>query len=300
MASKKTPVVEYIYDKLTSEGRTVALFDDVANAIRYFQDHKGLVLSDNNAANFMKDLLRGMHASANWPKKLADLGVTGKQQTGEKRIFEFVPYAPGQAEPFPNPFEPTGDEEEFVIQSLSLPLATKVLGRTDESWLIQVSVWLRVLESHFARSSDLTLIEISHLQNSVKLNRSEIDALFLGVEESAAGQRSNVLITCEAKQQKDPILGDQIIRQVASAFGSVTDASLEISKVIPTAIKALKGRGAIYLAEFEPWSASEATVEEEERKDLVLARSAIYRLVPPVPGIGFRPQRRKKTIKPKL
>lgn len=300
MPSKKTPVVEYLYDKLAAEGRTVALFDDVANAIRYFQENKGLVLSDNNAANFMKDLLRGMHASANWPARLTQLRITGKQQTGEKRIFEFVPFPPGQSEPFPNPFEPSGDEEEFVVQSLSLPLATKSLGRTDESWLIQVSVWLRILETHFARSSELRLIEIAHLQNGVKLNRSEIDALFLAVEEDVNGTRTNVLITCEAKQQKDPILGDQIVRQVASAFGSVTDASLEIAKVIPTAIKAVKGQGSIYLAEFEPWSALEATVNEAERKELVVVRSALYKLVPPVPGIGFTKRRRRRIIKPGL
>lgn len=300
MASKKTPVVEYLFEKLNADGRTVALFDDVANAIRHFKENKGLDLSDNNPANFMKDLLRGMNASSNWPESLTRKGITGQQQTGEGRIFEFVPFKPGQTEPFPNPFEPTGKEEEFVVQSLSLPLATKSLGRNDESWLIQVSVWLRILETHFARSMAKNLIEISHLQNGVKLNRSEIDALFLGVQENNEGRRANILITCEAKQQKDPILGDQIVRQIASAFGCVSDASLDISCVIPTAIKALKDTGSIYLAEFEPWSVDEANVEETSRKELVVARSAIYRLVPPVPGIGFRPLRRRRAVKPKL
>lgn len=300
MASKKTPVVEHLYEKLAAEGRTVALFDDVANAIRFFKEKKGLELSDNNPANFMKDLLRGMNASSNWPESLTRRRITGRQQTGDGRIFEFIPFKEGQAEPFPNPFEPVGDEEEFVVQSLSLPLATKSLGRSDESWLIQVSVWLRILETHFARSVDLKLVEIAHLQNGIKLNRSEIDALFLGVEEDPKDLRSNVLITCEAKQQKDPILGDQIVRQVASAFGCVSDASLDISYVIPTAIKALKDTGSIYLAEFEPWSLEEASVPEADRKELVVVRSAIYRLVPPVPGIGFRAPRRRASIKPKL
>lgn len=109
-----------------------------------------------------------------------------------------------------------------------------------------------------------------------------------------------MLITCEAKQQKDPILGDQIVRQVASAFGSIADASLDISHVIPTAIKAMKDRGSIYLVEFEPWSATEASVPEDRRKELMVARSAIYRLVPPVPGIGYGLSKRRKVIKPKL
>jgi hypothetical protein len=300
MASKKTPVVEYLFEKLSADGRTVALFDDVANAIRFFKEYKGFDLSDNNPANFMKDLLRGMNASANWPESLAQKRITGKQQTGEGRIFEFVPFKDDQTEPFPNPFEPAGDEEEFVIQSLSLPLATKSLGRNDESWLIQVSVWLRILETHFARSTAYRLAEIAHLQNGIKLNRSEIDALFLGVEEDADDIRRNVLITCEAKQQKDPILGDQIVRQISSAFGCVSDAHMDIHYVIPTAIKALKDTGSIYLVEFEPWSDEEANIPEANRKELVVARSAIYRLAPPVPGIGFRPSRRKKSVKPKL
>lgn len=298
MASKKTPVVEYLFEKLAAEGRNVALFEDVANAIRYFKENKGLDLSDNNPANFMKDLLRGMNASSNWPDSLTQKRITGRQQTGEGRIFEFVPFKDDQTEPFPNPFEPTGNEQEFVVQSLSLPLATKSLGRNDESWLIQVSVWLRILETHFARSASLRLLEIAHLQNGIKLNRSEIDALFLGVEDDDGG-RSNVLITCEAKQQKDPILGDQIVQQIASAFGTVSGSSLEISRVIPTAIKALKGTGSIYLAEFEPWTIEEASVPESDRKELVVARSAIYRLVPPVPGIGFSTPKRKKATKPK-
>jgi hypothetical protein len=298
MASKKTPVVEHLYEKLAAEGRTVALFEDVARAIRHFKEDEGLDLSDNNPANFMKDLLRGMNASSNWPASLTQKRITGRQQTGEGRIFEFVPFQEGQSEPFPNPFEPTGSEEEFVVQSLSLPLATKSLGRSDESWLIQVSVWLRILETHFAQSAIIKLLEIAHLQNGIKLNRSEIDALFLGVEEDES-DRSNVLITCEAKQQKDPILGDQIVRQIASAFGTISGSSLDISRVIPTAIKALKGTSSIYVAEFEPWTIEEASVPESERKELVVARSAIYRLVPSVPGIGFVTPKPKKSIKPK-
>ena len=300
MASKKTPVVLYLFEKLESEGRTVATFDDVSAAIRDCNEKLGLELSENNPANFMKDLLRGMNASKNWPSELTAKRVSGRQLTGDGRIFEFVPFEDGQIEAFPNPFEPDGDEEEFVIESLSLPLATKTLGREDEAWLVQVSVWMRLLENHFARVSGQNLIEVSHLQNNIKLGRSEIDALFLAVEEQSDGSHHNVLITCEAKQQKDPILGDQITRQVSAAFRSIEHLELSVSKAIPIAVKAIKGKGSVYIVEFHDWSREEALLEEDKQKELSVASKAIYRLIPPVPGIGFDRQRQKGTVKPKL
>jgi hypothetical protein len=300
MASQKTKVVQYLYEKLRGEGRSVASFEDVANAIRHCNQHFALSLSDNNPANFMKDLLRGLNASKNWPDSLKAKRITGRQVTGDGRIFEFVPYDEGQNDPFPNPFEPTGEENEVVVESLSLSLVTKSLGRNDESWLIQVAVWLRILENHLARSNDHVLLELSHLQNGIKLSNSEIDALFLAIEEGPEGRHENVLLTCEAKQAKDPILGDQIVRQVRSAFKSVRHLDLNISKIIPLAIKAVGGKGAVYVAEFESWSAAEAEVSEVDQKELLLARRALYRLVPPVPGIGFSQTRKRGNLKPKL
>jgi hypothetical protein len=300
MVSKKTKVVEYLYEKLREEGRTVAYFNDVSSAIRYCNENFGLSLSDNNPANFMKDLLRGLNASKNWPEYLKKKRITGKQVTGDGRIFEFISFSKGQTEPFPNPFEATGEENEVIVESLSLPLVTKSLGRNDESWLVQVAVWLRVLENHFARSNEHALRELSHLQNGIKLSNSEIDALFLAIEESPSGQRENVLLTCEAKQTKDPILGDQIVRQVCSAFKSVKNLDLKITKIIPIALKAVGGKGAIYVAEFEAWSADEALAAEAVRKELMLARRAMYRLVPPVPGIGYSPRKKKGSLKPEL
>jgi hypothetical protein len=151
-----------------------------------------------------------------------------------------------------------------------------------------VAVQLKVLETHFANLSQAGVIELTHLQTGVKLNRTEIDSLFLAVTDGPAGKRTNALVTCEAKQQKDPILGSQVIEQIASAYASVRDLDLRIESVIPIALKALKDRAAIYVAEFQPWSAEEAAVAETERKELVVSCSGIYRLKPPVPGIGFR------------
>ena len=297
MASQKTVVVDHLWDVLVGEDRTVATFKDVGDAIRYCNTKYGNTLKSDNPANFMKDLLRGGHASRNWPERLKQLKITGRQVTGEERIFEFIPYPEGQAEAFPNPFEPAGNEPEFVVQSLSLPLTTKSLGRQDESWLIQVAVQLKVLESHFANLSQVGVVELTHLQTGVKLNRTEIDSLFLAVVSKDEETRVNALVTCEAKQQKDPILGSQIVQQVASAYASVRNLNLNIDLVIPVALKSLKRRAAIYIAEFEPWTAEEAQVPEDERKELVVNSSGVYRLSPPVPGIGFTPRKPRKVGK---
>jgi hypothetical protein len=297
MPSQKTVVVDHLWDVLSAEDRMIATFADVGNAIQFCNERYGNKLKRDNPANFMKDLLRGGHASRNWPDRLKQLGITGRQITGEDRIFEFVPYEDGQLEPFPNPFEPTGTEPELIVQSLSMPLATKSLGRMDESWLIQVAVQLKVLETHFANLSQAGVIELAHLQTGVKLNRTEIDSLFLAVTDGPEGQRANALVTCEAKQQKDPILGSQVIEQVASAYASVKKLDLKIESVIPIAVKALRERAAIYVAEFEPWTAEEAEVPEADRKELVVSCSAVYRLTPPVPGIGFTPRKPRKVGK---
>lgn len=293
MGSKKTVVVDHLWDVLTAVGRTVATFDDVGGAIRHCNGAFQNDLKADNPANFMKDLLRGGNASKNWPARLTAMRITGRQVTGEGRIFEFIPFGEGQTEAFPNPFEPLGNEPEFVIQSVSLPLTTKSLGRQDESWLIQVAVHLRLLESHFASISPSNIVELTHLQTGIKLNRTEIDSLFLAVVDNEDGTRINALVTCEAKQQKDPILADQIVQQVVSAYASVSALEIDIGLVIPVAIKSIKGQSAIYVAEFEPWTPAEAQAGEAGRKDLVIGSAGIYRLQPPVPGIGFTPTRKR-------
>ena len=298
--SKKTLVIDHLWDVLSSDGRRIATFDDVSAAIRYCNDKYNLGLSANNPANFMKDLLRGPSASANWPERLVRLRISGRQLKGENRIFEFIDYAPHQTEPFPNPFEPTGAEEAILLQSISLPLTTKSLGRADESWLVQVAVHLRVLESHFATISSLNVVELTHLQVGVKLGRSEIDSIFFAVIDED-GARLNALVTCEAKQSRDPILGDQIVQQVRDAFESAQRLQMDISLVVPIAIKALAPRGAVYLVEFEAWTALEASAHEGNLKELVASNTAIYELRPAVPGVGFNPPLRgKKPSKPAI
>lgn len=277
--SQKTQVIEYLFYKHWNEAegaldRTLMSLDDVAQAIRECNDLYGSTLSDRNPANFMKDLLRGANASKNWPASVAARRFTGVQRTGDGESFEFIPYRPGQTEPFPDAFKVREAAPRFLVQSISLPLATKSLGRSDETWLIQTAINLRVVETHFAIAPAFPLLELTHLQMGIKLRSTEIDALFLG----KAGDPKNpdsVLVTCEAKQAKDPLIPSQIINQVQAAF-----AEAEVDTVVPIGLRTVKGLG-FYLTEFEAVKRADAQALDE----LTLASDAIYELRPPVKGI---------------
>jgi hypothetical protein len=294
--STKIKVVEYLYQTLAAENRSVATIADVRDAIIHCNAAYGLTLSPSNPANFMKDLVRGKNASTNWPESLKVLKIGGRQRVGEGRVFEFVPYAEGQLDPFENSFARSENLEPIPLQSISLPLAAKSLGRGDESWLIQVAVELRVIEQHFAIRSGKALprvLEVTHLQIGVKLGNSEVDALFLAVCETDVGARINALITCEAKQLRERIVGHQIVGQVVAANRSVKLAGIEIGMILPIAIQAVDDPpGCIYVAEFAPWRSDEAEVAEEELNDLELAAEGMYALRPPVPGVGYTPRRK--------
>ena len=99
------------------------------------------------------------------------------------------------------------------MESVSLPLASRRLGRGDEPWLIQVVARLRVVESHFSLVSRRSVRQLDLLQLNVKLSGTEIDALFLAQEEVAPGVFEEVIVTCEAKGIRDDILEDQILKQ---------------------------------------------------------------------------------------
>ena len=112
-------------------------------------------------------------------------------------MFEFIPVMPGQTEPFPITAPPRPQEMiPHQTGSVSMPLASRLLGRSDEPWLVQVSVRLHIIETYFAlfSSRKAAIRQVDHLQNALKLRRTEIDALFLGVEEPALGQFHEFLI----------------------------------------------------------------------------------------------------------
>jgi hypothetical protein len=294
--SQKVKVVEYLYKKLKSQKRTIATLDDVRDALIYCAKKYGLKLKSGNPANFMKDLLRGKNASRNWPESLKRIRIGGRQRVGRGRALEFVPYAEGQTDPFDISFSPSEGLQPIPLESISMPLASKRLGRKDESWLIQVAVQLRVIEHHFAtRSTELKIVEISLLQIGVKLGSSEVDALFLATVEKPDGERVHTLITCEAKQDRERIGSNQIIGQIVAANRSVTAAGLNIELIVPIAVQAVsKPPGCIFVAQFRAWSRKEAEAEEENLNALVLVSEGLYQLSPPVPGVGVgTPQTRR-------
>ena len=279
MASQKTKVIEHLFFKHWNQAtrqlrKTVMSLTDVSEAIQYCNEEYGSTLSSNNPANFMKDLMRGANASKNWPVSVATERFTAVQRTGAGDVFEFVPFRDNQTEPFPDEFKPRENAPRYPVQSISLPLVTKSLGRSDESWLIQTAINLRVVETHFAVESKLPILEVSHLQMSVKLRQTEIDALFLakmGTEDN----HSSVIVTCEAKHYNDPLIPQQIINQVQAAFDET-----DVDTVIPIGLRAISSKG-FYLIEFKATARRYA----QELVELERASDAVYELKPPVKGI---------------
>jgi hypothetical protein len=279
MASEKTAVIEYLFSKYWDAKtkrlhKSIMSMTDVQEAIRHCNQTYGSSLSDRNPANFMKDMVRGQGASKNWPDALKELRFTAVQRPGAGDVFEFISYRPGQTEPFPDSYKPTESTPRFIVQSVSMPLAAKELGRSDEPWLIQTAVNLRIVETHFAVVSKQPVVQLTHLQMSVKLRETEIDALFLAIcKTDNADYRA--IVTCEAKQSRERILDHQIINQVRAAFGET-----QVDVVIPIALRAVREVG-FYVVEFAPVRRSNAQSFDE----LSMAQEAVYELRPPVPGI---------------
>jgi len=238
----------------------------------------------------MKDIVRGKNAADHWPQSLKARKIGGRQRVGDGRAFEFVPYSSGQLDPFESSFKRSEDLPRVLIQSLSIPLAARSLGRKDESWLIQVAVSLRVIETHFAtrpRTPPLPILEIAHLQTGVKLATAEVDALFLATIELEGKKRIQALVTCEAKQSNERILDHQIVEQIVAANRSLKAAGIRVDLIIPIAMQADRD-GCIYVAEFEPWDSAVAELDEARLPGLVLASEGLYKLAPTVTGIGSK------------
>jgi hypothetical protein len=252
----------------------VVTADDVVSAIEWCCEHHGIDLSSKNPANFIKDVIRGAHASAMWPTLLRERRITGRQLTGDGNIFEFVPYEAGQEEPFPDRFGPHDGVQRYKVQSVSVPLATKALGRNDETYLIQVALKLAVVETHFALFSSLEVEQISHLQIGIKQRRTEIDSLYAGVLKTGSNTAEHILITVEAKKKNQRILEEQIEQQVRAAF-RLSRTNL----VVPIAMVAAED--GIYVAEFKGVRRDGLAHFYE----LNLSSEALYELVPKVKGI---------------
>lgn len=287
MRSNKSEIIEKLFDArwdpVTSTlANALVTLEHVVDAIReHSASHPDRRLSDRNPANFFKDFVRKKaSANKNWPASVLVRGYTGRQVTGDNACFEFVRLTEGETVAFP-PISlagPGSQTPRHRIESTSLPLASRRLGRADEPWLVQVLVRLRVIETHLALFSTRRIVQIDHLQMSVKLRRAEIDALFLAIEEVNGSRTQEVIVCCEAKGRSDDILEDQVLSQVEAVFGS---KGITQDLVIPVAIKA-RAPSEVWVLEFETVSRSEVA----SRRPLVIASEAIYELVPPVPGIG--------------
>jgi hypothetical protein len=279
--SQKPQVIERIYERLLDPVtgrliRSIVTNEDVAKAIVWCNQHHGTSLSDKNPANFMKDIIRGAGASGMWPQSLHDKRIGARQVTGDGNVFEFVSYEEGQTEPFPQLFAYRQGIPEHELQSISMPLASKALGRNDETYLIQVAIKLALVETHFALFSDLKVIEMNHLQIGIKLRLTEVDSMYAAVYLDDAGKEKQLVVTVEAKKRGQRILADQIVRQVNAAFSETPQT---VGLVVPLALVSVGG--GIYVAEFVPTRRSESG----ELESLTLAKEVLYKLEPPVKGI---------------
>lgn len=277
--SQKPVVIERIYQQLLKKDgsglqRTVVTNDDVVEAINWCRKNVGSSLSANNPANFLKDVIRGRNASAMWPASLKKARIGARQVTGDGRVFEFWPYLEGQSQPFPDRFGYHAAVERHRIQSVSMPMASKELGRDDETYLIQVAVKLNVVETHFALYSPINVIELNHLQIGIKLRLCEVDSLFAATYLDGERKAHRLVITAEAKKKNQRILEEQVMQQVRAAFQETS-----VNLVVPIALTAVAG--GIYLAEFKAVKRDELNSFDE----LTMETERLYELLPAVQGI---------------
>lgn len=279
LRSQKPQVIERIYDQLIDPAtgrltRSIVTSNDVVEAILWCNEHQGTHLSEKNPANFIKDVIRGHGASTMWPRRLHELRIGGRQVTGDGNVFEFIPYEKDQTEAFPQLFGYHAGVPEHQLQSVSMPLASKALGRDDETYLIQVAIKLGLVETHFALYSDLDVIELNHLQIGIKLRLTEVDSMYTAIYIDSKDKKQQFIVTVEAKKRRQRILPDQIVRQVKAAFKAT-----QVDLVVPLALVSVGG--GIYLAEFKPVRRQDSA----ELETLELAKEVLYKLKPLVKGI---------------
>lgn len=189
--SNKTAIIEALFDKRWRGPKKplsnpIVTLAQVQVSIRaHNKANPTNKLSTRNPANFFKDFIRKKKsANKNWPKSVLTRGYTGRQVTGKGLCFEFIPLQRGQTDPFPaSGIRPSRNAVHHKIQSASMPLASRRLGRKDEAWLIQVLSRLHVIETHIALHSSRPFLQVDLLQTNVKLSGAEIDAPFLGLEQ---------------------------------------------------------------------------------------------------------------------
>jgi hypothetical protein len=302
--SEKPKVIEYLYKMVeTGEQKAIVSSADIKRAI----DATKAKLSTSNPANFLKDIIRTDNANANWPEYLKAKRITARQRYGLTRVFQFIPYQEGQTEPFPSTIFPAAGIPEYRAQSASLPFTARRLGRREETWLTQVVVNLRLIETQLSVFSPMKdrLRDVTHLQMGMK-TQPEIDAVFLssfGKDNSSESPTTlHLLITCEAKQLGERILEDQIKEQVAKAMEETQKIKTPaIDGIKPMAVKVVEHKfktgteRGIYVIEFasvmrdefdKNWKPSGEDEERLYRMTLKRDSDAVYQVMPPVRGLN--------------
>lgn len=258
MPSAKTAVIEHLFyvTKGFTPGNALAnpvvTSPEIAAAIRATNPawvaQGGRPLSTDNIANFWKDIIRG-NPNGYWPARVLADGFTADDAIGLGRgaKFVFTALPPGQVGAFVDvhPSAPA-TANRILLESVSMPLATKALGRTDENWLAQVGVRLRVVESHFALRSPTAVDEVTFLQTGVKLNLGEVDAAY-----SLADGADTWLVAVEAKSRRERIHVPQIQRAAAQLLLDAQARHQRIAGVIPMAVKVI-GPSELHVVEFDP------------------------------------------------
>lgn len=277
MASKssKTHIIEDIFNSRWNA--TTQTLDDSLVTIDDLKPY----WPTGNIYAFFKDIVRNINrANTIWPQSILERGYTGRQEVGQGASFRFVPLAPEQTLPFisSQTLMPTETTPVHLVESTSLPLASRQLGRGDEPWLIQIAVRLRIIETHLALFSPKQFLHVDHLQMSVKVRPSEIDALFLATEHIDKAEQREVIVCCEAKSLRDDLVEEQLVRQIKTIF---RQKAVTQDVALPIALKAV-GRSRIYVVEFETIERRAAT----QLDSLTIVSEAVYHLKPEVPGIG--------------
>lgn len=276
--SAKPAVIERIFEDRWDPDRRilsepVVYMADIAEAIRSL----GSPLSTDNLANFFKDIVRSPRRNENFPKVVVAAGFTAQQAAGkgDKAVFEFVPLAAGAQTAFPE-LAPSKENlnSPISVQSLSLPIDARRLGRQDESWLAQAVAELRLIELHLATHSDHKLVAIAHLMTNMKLGSGEIDSMWRGVIENEDGEGEPILIPAEMKSRNEVLELEQVQRGALAAEIEAERKLHRSGAVLPMAVKVLPDH-LVWVLEFD------MNFEDELR----IASDAVYRPLPSIPGI---------------
>lgn len=302
--SLKTAVVERLYKMWRADPDSVPRGIVRSELLRAVMVEVSPGLSTANPANFLKDIVRSKNANDWWPQLLKNDRIRARQVLGKKRVFMFWDYIPGTDIPFPDRFIPQEDTPVLDLPSVSMPFLARSMGRREETWLTQVAVNLRLVESHLSLVSHFSgrIRDLTHLQMGMK-TQPEIDATYLLTLNSKEGSlQESVLLTVEAKTIKQRLLEDQIREQVKKAMAVTKKLKPPIHAVLPIAIQVIKRNLAdgksetlIFLVEFG--SVERAAFEQQfaDTKDddlrhfnmpLESACQSLFRISPAIKGLA--------------